>query len=86
MFFQNYAVYLFRKGSYEEGLNNILHSMKMSLQISSKDIFVNIAMVIFELHRQFSTEEQNQEYIKLCRRLWENEKEHVLVGFGYSNA
>ncbi|MCA1294840.1 helix-turn-helix domain-containing protein [Paenibacillus sp. alder61] len=86
VFFQNYAVYLFRKGSYEEGLNNILHSMKMSLQISSKDIFVNIAMVIFELHRQFSTEEQNQEYIKLCRRLWENEKEHVLVGFGYSNA
>lgn len=83
VFFQNNAIYHFRKGSYEEGLDNLLDSMKMSIKISSKDILVNTTMAIFELHRQFASEEQTQEYNKLCRKVWENEKENILGGLGY---
>lgn len=85
VFFQNYAVYLIRRGYYEEGINNILHSMKMS-QISSKDIIMNTTMVIFEIHRQSATEEQVNEYNKICMRMWENEKENVLGGLGNAGA
>lgn len=83
LFFQNYAIYQFRKDAYEEGLNNIISSMKMSIKLSSKDVLVN-TMVLFELHRKHTTEEQYMEYIKLCRRMWENEEENVLGGFGYA--
>lgn len=85
-FFQNYAIYHLRRKSYEEGINNILDSMKMSLQVSGRDLLVNTAMAIFELHRQYASEEQILEYNKLCRRVWEDEKQNVLGGFGYSNA
>lgn len=83
-FFQNYAIYHFRKGSYEEGLTHILHSMAMSIKLSSRDIHANTTMAIFELYRQFATDEQTQEYNKLCKEVWENEKENVLGGFGYA--
>ncbi|MFD1175494.1 helix-turn-helix domain-containing protein [Paenibacillus puldeungensis] len=86
VFFQNYAIYHFRKGSYEEGLTHILQSMEMSFKLSSRDLHANTSMAIYELYRQFATEEQNQKYTKLCREVWENEKENVLGGFGYAYA
>lgn len=84
VFFQSYSIYNFRKGSYVEGITNILQSMTMSIKSSSKDIHVSVTMAIFELHRQFATEAQINEFNKLCKEVWENEKENILGGFGYA--
>ncbi len=83
VFFRNFGLYHFRKGLFEEGLNNILYSMMLSITLGSKDFMVN-TMAIFELHRDYSSEEQRKYYSKLCRKVWENEKENVLGGFGYA--
>lgn len=84
-FFQNYAIYNFRKDLHVEGLMNILHSMKLSINLNSKDLIVN-CMVLFELYRQFASESQCKDYYELCRKVWDNEKENVLGGFGYAYA
>lgn len=83
VFFQDFALYKFRKGLYPEGLKYILYSMSMSIELSSKDLLVN-SMAMFEMYRNFSTEAQCKEYYELCRRVWENEKENVLGGFGFA--
>lgn len=83
VFFQDYALYYFRKGLYEEGLNHILYSMKLSIRLSSKDILVN-NMAMFEMHRRYATETQCLEFNQICRRVWENEEENILGGFGYA--
>ncbi|MNE49621.1 hypothetical protein D3C80_1441520 [compost metagenome] len=80
VFFQNFAVYNFRKGQHREGLKNLLYSMAMSVTLNSKDHIVN-SMAMFELYRQFATEQQCQTYNKLCREVWDHEKENVLGGF-----
>lgn len=83
VFFQNYAIYNFRKGFYEEGLTNILHSMYAATKLRHKDLHANVPMAIFEIYRRFANEEQTQQYNKLCREVWDNEKENILGGFGY---
>ncbi|MNI69178.1 hypothetical protein D3C73_1249120 [compost metagenome] len=54
--------------------------MAMSVTLNSKDHIVN-SMAMFELYRQFATEQQCQTYNKLCREVWDHEKENVLGGF-----
>ncbi len=83
LFFQNYAVYHFRRNADTEGINNLLDSMKMSIKLSNKSILAN-TMVLFELHRQSASKQQYQEYNKVCRKVWEHEEENVLGGFGYA--
>ncbi len=83
VFFQDYALYNFRKGLYEEGLKHILYSMNVSIKLSSKDILVN-SMAMFEMHRPYASDTQCKEYYELCRKVWKNEKENVLGGFGYA--
>lgn len=83
VFFQDYALYNFRKGLFREGIKDILYSMKVSLKLSSKDLLTN-SMAIFELYRQYASEAQCKEYSKLCREVWENEKENILGGFGFA--
>lgn len=85
VFFQDFALYNFRKGSYEEGLKHILYSMNVSIRLGIKDVLVN-SMAIFEMYRPYASETQCSEYYELCRRVWENEKENVLGGFGYAYA
>ncbi|MNN02617.1 hypothetical protein D3C81_1152830 [compost metagenome] len=80
VFFQNFAVYHFRKGLHREGLKNLLYSMALSVTLNSKDHIVN-SMAMFELYRQFASEQQCQTYNKLCRKVWDHEKENVLGGF-----
>lgn len=83
VFFQNFALYNFRKDLYEEGLKYILYSMNMSMKLSSKDIMVN-SMALFEMYRRYASETQCNEYYELCRRVWDYEKENVMGGFGYA--
>ncbi|MNW50926.1 hypothetical protein D3C74_283910 [compost metagenome] len=83
VFFQNYALYYFRKGLYEEGIHNLLFSLELSIFLTSKDLIVN-NMALFELHRSYASLKQNNKYSELCRKVWENEKESILGGFGYS--
>lgn len=83
VFFQDYALYNFRKGLFREGIKDILCSMRVSLKLSSKDLLTN-SMAIFELYRQYASEAQCKEYSKLCREVWEHEKENILGGFGFA--
>lgn len=83
VFFQDYALYNFRKGLFREGIKDILYSMRVSLKLSRKDLLTN-SMAIFELYRQYASEAQCKEYSKLCREVWENEKENIVGGFGFA--
>lgn len=83
VFFQNYALYYFRKALYEEGIYHLLFSMELSILLNSKDLIVN-NMALFELHRKHASLKQCNTYSELCRKVWENEKESILGGFGYN--
>ncbi|MEF2966440.1 helix-turn-helix transcriptional regulator [Paenibacillus sp. M1] len=85
VFFRNFALYHFRKGLYEEGLDNILYSILLSLSLGGKELIVT-NMAIFELHREYSSEAQRKKYSEFCRKVWENEKQNVMAGFGYAYA
>lgn len=84
VFFQNYAIYNLRKRNYEEGIKSLLYSLKLAISLNNKSLIVN-CMTLFELNRKFVTEEQNQNFEELCRKVWENEKENVFYGFGFDN-
>ncbi|MNZ48246.1 hypothetical protein D3C78_659850 [compost metagenome] len=79
VFFQNFAVYNFRKGLHREGLKNLLYSMAISVTLDNKEHIVN-SMVMFELYRRFASDQQCQTYNNLCRNLWDHEKVNVLGG------
>lgn len=73
VFFQKYALYCFRKQLFTEGLENVLQSFRLSFTINSKDGMVN-SMTLFEMYRQYATEEQKSEYSKICKEVWEHEE------------
>ncbi|MNO49319.1 hypothetical protein D3C76_396670 [compost metagenome] len=79
VFFQNFAVYNFRKGLHREGLKNLLYSMAISVTLDNKERIVN-SMVMFELYRRFASDQQCQTYNNLCRSMWDHEKVNVLGG------
>lgn len=85
VFFQNYAIYNLRNGIYEEGVRSILYSLRMAISLNNKPLIMN-CMTLFELNRQFVSEEQNEKFKELCREVWENEKKNVFCGFGYDNS
>ncbi|MNW42448.1 hypothetical protein D3C74_196180 [compost metagenome] len=79
VFFQNFAVYSFRKGLHREGIKNLLYSMAISVTLNNKEHIFN-SMVMFELYRRFASDQQCQTYNNLCRNLWDHEKVNILGG------
>jgi len=74
IFFQKYAIYCFRKKMVDDGIENILSSLRFSNKINSKSTISN-NMILFEFFRHYSTEGQKSTYLKLCEEAWDYEEE-----------
>lgn len=79
IFFKKYAIYLLRNKRYNEGITNILQSLKISVKISHNDSLINSTMSLFEMNRDNSSDLQKAIYSDICREVWSNEKEDYFV-------
>lgn len=75
-FYNKYAKYCFRNKCYNEGINNLLCSLKLSVRIGKNDGTVSETMSFFVLNRDYSTPEQEAEFAKICTEVISREADY----------
>lgn len=82
--YKKLAIYFFNNNMYNKGINSILQSLKFIVKVRSKDeIFSCVAL--FELHRNYSNEDQLAEYILIMKEVMKIEEAYSHASIDYNS-